>query len=139
MKRAYFPGLLVLVFVSSACSQQEAIIERFTECRDLMADSKMNEQILNCFDARGRKLLKALQREKKKTVGSLKYLARHNTLLNSGDTFGEVEFHGDFALLPVSKGMNRETVVFRKEDGQWRIELIELSRFWRELDQGVRQ
>ncbi len=139
MKHAFFPGLLVFVFVSSACSQQEAIVERFTECRELMADSKMNEQILNCFDARGRKLLKALQREKKKTRGSLKYLAQHNSLLNSGDTFGEVEFHGDLALLPVSKGMRRETVIFRKEDGQWRIELLELSRFWRELDQGVRQ
>ena len=139
MKRVYLPGLLVLAFVSTACSQQEAVIERFTECRDFMADSKMNEQILNCFDARGRKLWKALQREKKKTGGSLKYLAQHNSLLNSGDTFGEVEFHGDFTLLPISKGMHRETVIFRKEAGQWRIELLELSRFWRELDQGVRQ
>ena len=109
------------------------------KCRDLVTESKPTGKLLQCFDARGRKLLDALAFERRKTGGALKYLSKYQNLLKLGDTFGEVEIQGDWAVLEVLKGRHSNRVIFRHEDGQWRIDLLELNRFWRELDDGAQQ
>jgi hypothetical protein len=126
---------LVFILVALGCSSQDEVVARYLECQDLMADRAAVDKAFQCFDSRGRKLLTALAEERKKTAGKLQYLKRLKRLLQLGEPRGDVDFYDDLAVLTVSKRRAQDTIIFRKEDGEWRIDLLELRSFWRELDQ----
>jgi hypothetical protein len=131
-------AMIVLLLASAACNEQQAIEARFFECRDLTANRDEYDRAIACFDRRSQKLLKRLRAERKRSSGTLNYLSRFKRLLDFDDILAPAEISGEIAVLEVGKRKRKEKVVFRREDGEWRIDLRELTRFWSELDRGAR-
>lgn len=118
-------GLAMLM----GCNQSPT--ERFQSCRERATNGESLETLSTCLSARSVTMLSALNRQTEETDGALEYLAEFDALLDVRiDPESDVDINGGIAFL---RTMNNETVVMLKEDGDWRIDVMELRSFWTPL------
>ena len=122
-------GLAMLL----GCNQSPA--ERFQSCRERATSGEPLETLSDCFSARSVTMLSALHRQTEETDGALEYLAEFDALLDVQiDPDSEMDINGGIAFL---KTLNNETVVMLKEDGDWRIDVMEMRSFWAPLAEAL--
>ena len=122
-------GLMILV----GCSQSP--VERFEACHERVSKGDAPETVSDCFSARSQTLLSALWHQADETDGTLDYLESFDQLLDEEiDPEAEVDMHGSIVFL---RTLNGQTVVMVKEDGEWRIDLMELRSFWAPLAEAL--
>lgn len=128
--------LLAIIIIGVGCSEAETIETRFFECRELVQEKESRIQSMDCWTARSRQLVEGVLKQSDDTSGTLAYLERYRKLLDYDDVVS-VDVHGSMAFVTLQKGSKTETGIFEKQDGSWRIDALELSGFWRELDEAV--
>jgi hypothetical protein len=121
------------------------IKDRFEECRKRVENaSTENAEALNpslsCFTKHSRHFLANLMLSQRRQGGQFEYMAgsEYQKLLGYSEMEETPTIIGDLALLNVNDGTGpsgeRAVIVFAKEDGQWRIDAIELPRLWQPLN-----
>ena len=129
-------SLLAIIAMGLGCSQTETVETRFFECRELVQEKESRAESMDCWTTQSRLLVEGVLKQSSTTSGTLAYLERYRKLLDY-DEIVSVDVHGAMAFVTLSKGSRTETTVFEKEDGAWRIDALELSGFWLELDEAV--
>ncbi len=122
--------------VVACSSEEEAVADRLYECRDLVRDRSTREASLDCFTEESRGILRRLLEEKKRTGGLLDYGDMYRKLLDFHEIVGRPRVEeGGVALVELTRRRQRDLVVlYRGEDGVWRIDARELRAFWHPLD-----
>ncbi len=119
--------MTVLTFV--ACSSGPK--ERFESCRDRVSNGASLEQSSDCFTERSQTFLRSLERAETESEGTLNYLADRDQLLDVElDPDVNADISGRLAILQT---LDERSVMMIQEDGDWRIDALELARFWAPL------
>lgn len=122
-----FPALLLALLAFVACAEspdevyQRALAARVAQDRDAY---------LSCFTARTRRMLERLDEVEEMTRKKLSYLKDPFSLLPNSGRLGSAKEKGNVARLVVTGGREDIEVVLLKEQGEWRIEALELEAFW---------
>ena len=129
-------ALLVLCNAAACGPDGTGVADRYMECADLVADKDARLESLDCFTPKSREILRGLMREEETSYGMTDALGRYRKLLDYDELLTPAEVHGSFATLHVKKGRRQNTVVFEQDetDGKWRIDAVELVRFWSVLN-----
>jgi len=102
--------------------------ERFESCRDRVTNGASLEQSSDCFTERSQSFLLSLERAEAESEGTLNYLADRDQLLDVElDPDVNADISGRLALLQT---LDDQPVMMIQEDGDWRIDALELARFW---------
>ena len=119
--------MVALTFV--ACSSGPK--ERFESCRDRVINGATLEQSLDCFTQRSQAFLLSLDRAETQSEGTLNYLSDRDQLLDVElDPDVNEDISGRLAILQT---LDDRPVMMIQEDGEWRIVVLELARFWAPL------
>ena len=137
---------LLLLLVSAlaftalpGCGPDRSVEERVFACRDRWKDKdalKDPEQLrlaLDCFTPGTRPIAEAVQTQK----GEVVYPVRLDRLLDYDEATGEAEIERQSAIIALKKGRTIHRVFLELDatDNVWRIDLLELPRFWQPLDE----
>ena len=117
--------LVALLFLACAESPDE-VYQRALDART----AKDSAAYLSCFTARTRRLLERLDEVEEMTRQKLTYLQNPFSLLPDGGQRGSAKEKGNVARFVVTGGREDIEVVMLKEQGEWRIEALELEAFW---------
>ena len=112
-----------------ACSSEPK--ERFESCRDRLNSGVALEQSLDCFTERSQAFLLSLERAENESEGTLSYFADREQLLDVElDPDVNADISGRMAIL---RTLDEQPVMMIQEDGDWRVEVLELAHFWAPL------
>lgn len=126
---------VALITLSSGCGKDDAgLEERFFECRDLLRDKETRVASLDCFSKDSRAVIAELIKQRKKTQNALNYMRNYGRLLDYETVAAPPDIRDDIGLLLVSKGSRQETTYWIREEGEWRVDGLELAGFWAPLD-----
>ncbi|MFT5430597.1 MAG: hypothetical protein ACI9OJ_001272 [Myxococcota bacterium] len=132
--------LFVSIVMLGGCKTSDGPIEtRFEDCRDLVSNSELQAESLDCFTPYSRGILKRLLEERKSTSGLLTFIQRYEKLLNYDEITVPADIDGTTAILVVGRGRLRETLLFEydADEDEWYIDALELAEFWRSLDEAL--
>ena len=105
---------------------------RYIECAELVADKDTRLDSLDCFTPKSKQILVGLMREESTSKGRIGALGTYRKLLSYDEVITPAEVYGSLAILRTKKGRRQTTVYLERgeKDGKWRIDAIELIRFW---------
>jgi len=126
--------LALSLLPAAGCNRHDDLDARFMACRDLVADKETQEESLDCWTAESRRILANLLEEAHSSSGVLHYAGNYRRLLDFDEAVGAPEVHENIALLPVKKGRRQATIVFVRDEDEWRIDARELPGFWSPMD-----
>jgi len=109
------------------------------ECRDLAHNKETQTQSLTCFTPRSRAILEGLLEQRRASGGVLGYMRAYSRLLDYDEIAMPADIENGIALLVVAKGRKRQTILmeYDADNDQWLIDALELSGFWRPLDDAM--
>ena len=134
---------ILIACAGAGCGPDKTVEERVFFCRDVWKDrEKLKEPealraALDCYTPGSRKIVQAI-REK----GDAVYDLALDKVLDYAEALGPPEIEHNTAILSVKKGRTTHRVFLELDpvDNVWRIDLLELPRFWDPLDNnGVTQ
>ena len=134
-------GLLIFSVLAACDSETEVIEARYIACADLVSDKDMRLESLDCFTSKSKTILEGLMRESSTSRGRIDGLGRYRKLLDYDEVISPAEVHGSLALLWIKKGRRQSIVLLERspEDGKWRIDAVELVRFWSVLNTAAKE
>jgi hypothetical protein len=133
MRRIFPVWIVSLLLASTGCDQEvEPLTERLNQCRDLVEDRdpERRKASLDCFDQNSREILSRLIEQSE----PLDYMGRYRKLLDFDEILAD-EVYDRIAVFLVRKGRSESRVVMVLEEGEWKIDALELRNFWRPLDE----
>ncbi|NUN12624.1 MAG: hypothetical protein HUU55_03200 [Myxococcales bacterium] len=115
------------MFVISACREApQNVYERAV----LAQEEKNFDQYVVCFDRPSQKILREVDRLEKDTRGRIRHLRNPYDLAIWGE-FESEQVYEDYAVVTARVSKTSQQVIFHLEDGQWKISLCNVERFWR--------
>ena len=126
--RHSFTTLVVCLAVLTLGACSSGPKEQFESCRDRVTNGASLEQSSDCFTKRSQSFLLSLERAEAESEGTLNYLADRDQLLDVElDPDVNADISGRLAILQT---LDDQPVMMIQEDGDWRIDALELARFW---------
>lgn len=129
---------VLLLAISLGCKKEEDIENRYLACKERIEDAQEDdiEDTFECWTSKSRAVIEALVKHEKQSV-TLAYLESYPRLLDYDDLAAPPEVLDTIAFLPVKKGDKRTVIIMRLEEGEWRIDGLELPGFWLPLNQAL--
>ncbi len=124
--RALALSLLSFVLFLGCSEEPDQVYQRALDARR----AKDQAAYLACFTVRSQRVLERLDEVEEMTRKKLVYLQKPFTLLPEGTPLGTAREKGNVARLTVKGGRQDIEIVLLKEQGEWRIEALELDAFW---------
>lgn len=129
LRRQSGAKLLWLLAIFLICGCREAPKDVYE--RAVLAQEEKNlDQYLACFDRSSVKVLGEVVRLEKETRGRVRHLRSPYDLGIWGE-FNSEEVYDDYAVVTANVSKASQQVIFHLEDGQWKISLWNVERFWR--------
>ncbi len=122
-----FLALIVAAWLLVSCSEApDEVYQRALDAR--LAKDRV--AFLACFTARSQRVLERLDEVEELTRKKLTYLQDPFVLLPERGSHAAAKEKGNVARIVISGGREDIEVVLLREQGEWRIEALELDAFW---------